>query len=99
MKLFNALFHSSLGKKYVMGMTGLALFGFVVGHMLGNLQIFLGPDKINAYGAFLKSMPKTSLGGPYFSAGMRFPAHCFGHFSCQGQSSCSTCRLPGEAVS
>jgi succinate dehydrogenase / fumarate reductase cytochrome b subunit len=58
MKLFNALFHSSLGKKYVMGMTGLALFGFVIGHMLGNLQIFLGPDKINAYGAFLKSMPK-----------------------------------------
>ena len=48
MKLLNALFYSSLGKKYVMGMTGLALFGFVIGHMLGNLQIFLGPDKINA---------------------------------------------------
>ena len=58
MKLYYALFHSSLGKKYVMGITGLALFGFVIGHMLGNLQIFLGPDKINAYGAFLKSMPK-----------------------------------------
>jgi succinate dehydrogenase / fumarate reductase, cytochrome b subunit len=58
MNIFKAIFHSSLGKKYIMGLTGLALFGFVIGHMVGNLQIFLGQEKINAYGAFLKSMPK-----------------------------------------
>ena len=58
MNIFKAIFHSSLGKKYIMGLTGLALFGFVIGHMVGNLQIFLGQDKLNAYGAFLKSMPK-----------------------------------------
>lgn len=51
------LFQSSLGKKYVMAATGLALFGFVIVHMLGNLQLFLGPETINAYGAFLKSKP------------------------------------------
>lgn len=41
-----------------MAATGLALFGFVVVHMLGNLQIFLGPDAINDYGYFLQSKPE-----------------------------------------
>ena len=36
-----------------MAVTGLVLYGFVVAHMLGNLQVFLGPEAINAYGAFL----------------------------------------------
>ncbi len=46
---------SSLGKKYVMAITGVILFGFVVGHMLGNLQIFAGPTQINEYADALKS--------------------------------------------
>jgi succinate dehydrogenase / fumarate reductase cytochrome b subunit len=58
MNIYHAIFRSSLGKKFIMGLSGLALVGFVVGHMVGNLQIFLGQEKINAYGAFLKSMPK-----------------------------------------
>ena len=37
-----------------MAVTGVVLYGFVVGHMLGNLQVFLGPEAINAYGAFLQ---------------------------------------------
>src|SRR5262249_17295789 len=41
----------------VMAITGLALFVFVIGHMAGNLQIFLGREVINKYAAFLKSMP------------------------------------------
>ena len=41
-----------------MAVSGLALFLFVVGHMLGNLQIFLGPDTINEYGHFLQSKPE-----------------------------------------
>ncbi len=49
-------FASSLGKKYIMALTGFGLFGFVVGHMVGNLQIFLGPEAINRYGSFLKSL-------------------------------------------
>ena len=35
---------SSIGKKVVMAVTGLVLFGFVIGHMIGNLQIYLGPE-------------------------------------------------------
>ena len=40
-----------------MAITGFALFGFVVLHMVGNLQIFLGRDVLNGYAAFLKSKP------------------------------------------
>jgi len=46
---------TSVGKKVVMAVTGFIVFGFVFVHMLGNLQIFLGPDKLNNYAAFLKS--------------------------------------------
>ena len=47
---------STVGKKIVMAVTGVILFGFVIGHLAGNLQIFEGPAKLNAYGAFLHSI-------------------------------------------
>src|SRR4051812_40855385 len=50
--------NSSLGKKYIMALTGLALVGFVVAHLLGNLQIFLGPEALNRYGDFLQTTPE-----------------------------------------
>jgi len=59
------IWQSSLGKKYVMAITGLGLFGFVIIHMLGNLQIFLGPDAINAYAATLKSNPLILWGARF----------------------------------
>ena len=48
---------STLGRKAVMAVTGVVLFGFALAHMLGNLQMFL-PDHeaINHYGRFLKEM-------------------------------------------
>jgi succinate dehydrogenase / fumarate reductase cytochrome b subunit len=48
---------STIGRKVVMAVTGLVLFGFVFVHMLGNLQMFL-PDHeaINHYGKFLREM-------------------------------------------
>jgi succinate dehydrogenase / fumarate reductase cytochrome b subunit len=55
MNIVANLFKSSLGKKYIMAISGAALFIFVVGHLLGNLQVFLGPDAINRYGDFLQS--------------------------------------------
>jgi succinate dehydrogenase / fumarate reductase cytochrome b subunit len=58
MNVISGLFGSSLGKKYLMAISGLALFLFVVAHMIGNLQIFLGPEMINAYGHFLQSKPE-----------------------------------------
>jgi succinate dehydrogenase cytochrome b subunit len=47
---------SSIGKKILVALTGLVLFGFVVGHMIGNLLIFVGKDAINEYGHMLQTM-------------------------------------------
>jgi succinate dehydrogenase / fumarate reductase cytochrome b subunit len=58
MNIIANVFQSSVGKKYVMAVTGLVLFLFVIGHLAGNLQIFLGREAINRYGAFLQSNPE-----------------------------------------
>lgn len=44
---------STNGKKVVMAVTGAMMFLFVIGHLLGNLQVFEGPAKINDYGYLL----------------------------------------------
>lgn len=48
---------STIGAKVLMGLTGLGLIGFLIVHMLGNLQIFLGSDAINEYAFKLKDQP------------------------------------------
>jgi succinate dehydrogenase / fumarate reductase, cytochrome b subunit len=48
---------STIGKKAIMAVTGLVLFGFLVVHMLGNLQIFLGPAVMNHYAEALHGSP------------------------------------------
>ena len=48
---------SSVGRKAIMAITGLFLIGFVVAHLLGNLQIFLGADWLNGYSEHLEEMP------------------------------------------
>jgi succinate dehydrogenase / fumarate reductase cytochrome b subunit len=50
-------FESTIGKKAVMAVSGCILFLFVVGHLIGNLQIYEGPEKLNNYSQFLRSMP------------------------------------------
>jgi succinate dehydrogenase / fumarate reductase cytochrome b subunit len=55
MKIITHIFDSSLGKKYIMAVTGFLLFLFVIAHLIGNLQVFLGPEAINRYGHFLQS--------------------------------------------
>lgn len=47
---------STVGKKAVMAVTGFVLFGFVVMHMVGNLKVYYGPEKFNAYAEFLRTM-------------------------------------------
>ena len=49
------VFEATIVKKAIMAATGIVLFVFVVGHLLGNLQVFLGPERINAYSVFLRS--------------------------------------------
>jgi len=56
MNLLGRLFCSSLGKKFLMAATGVVLIVFVTGHLIGNLQIFEEPDKINGYAHFLQSL-------------------------------------------
>ena len=58
MSIIANVLSSSLGKKYIMAVSGLVLFLFVIGHLAGNLQIFLGPEAINRYGHFLQSNPE-----------------------------------------
>jgi len=50
---------STNGKKIVMAITGAILFLFVIGHMLGNLQFFEGPEQMNFYGAALRRFPEA----------------------------------------
>jgi succinate dehydrogenase / fumarate reductase cytochrome b subunit len=51
------LFDATIGKKAVVAVTGVVLFGFVIVHMLGNLQVFLGPEAMNGYAETLRQLP------------------------------------------
>ncbi|MCI5072208.1 succinate dehydrogenase cytochrome b subunit [bacterium] len=57
---FLKFYNSSIGKKWIVAITGLAMVGWLLGHMLGNLQIYAGrgatPEDtlINQYAAMLK---------------------------------------------
>jgi succinate dehydrogenase / fumarate reductase cytochrome b subunit len=52
---------SSVGKKFVMGITGLLLCGFLVTHLAGNLLLFVGADAYNKYAHTLHSQPALLL--------------------------------------
>jgi succinate dehydrogenase / fumarate reductase cytochrome b subunit len=51
-----AFYQSSIGKKYVVAVTALLLILYVLGHLVGNLQIYLGQDRINTYAKFLHDL-------------------------------------------
>jgi len=53
---------STIGAKFLVALTGAALFLFLIAHMLGNLQIFLGPDAINSYAEALRKVPELLWG-------------------------------------
>lgn len=50
------MLNSTLGKKYLMAASGAGLFLFATGHMVGNLQMFLGAEALNRYAHFLQSL-------------------------------------------
>ena len=50
-----SFFKSTIGRKYLMGFTGLIWAGFVFGHMAGNLLMFVSPEAYNSYGHALTS--------------------------------------------
>ena len=51
------LFSSSLGKKYLMALTGLFLCSFLVIHFLGNITLYTDPVQFNEYTRFMSSNP------------------------------------------
>jgi len=63
-------YRSTIGKKYIMAVTGFVLIMFVLGHMVGNLKIFAGVDsksglyKLDVYAVFLRE-----AGAPLFGQG------------------------------
>ena len=57
-----AFLNSSIGRKVVMAVTGGVLLAFVLVHMLGNLQVYLGPTKLDEYGAALRKFPPVLWG-------------------------------------
>ena len=61
MKTLVFYYSTTLGKKFIVAVTGLILFAYVFIHMLGNLQIYFGPGVINGYAHFLHSKRATPL--------------------------------------
>lgn len=53
-----SLLETTIGKKVVMALSGLVWFGFALGHMAGNLQVFLGPEVFNGYSVGLHDKPE-----------------------------------------
>jgi succinate dehydrogenase / fumarate reductase cytochrome b subunit len=51
-----SFFGSTIGRKAVMALSGIVLFGFVIGHMVGNLQVYLGAHALNEYSVSLREM-------------------------------------------
>ena len=70
MSWFQDLFRSAVGKKAVMALSGLVLFGFVLVHMLGNLKAYQGAEAFNAYAAGLREIgvPELPYGGALWIA-------------------------------
>jgi succinate dehydrogenase / fumarate reductase cytochrome b subunit len=64
MSRVTALTHTLIGKKVVMAVSGVILLGFVLGHMVGNLKVFQGPEHFDAYAEGLRT-----IGAPLFGRG------------------------------
>lgn len=60
------LWRTSVGKKAVMAVTGLILFGFVVAHMVGNFKVFTGERHFDEYSEFLRRIGSPALGHGWY---------------------------------
>ena len=55
-RTIGSFYHSSIGKKILVALTGIALLLFLPGHLIGNLLVFAGKDALNEYGLWLHSL-------------------------------------------
>ena len=51
-----SLYRTSVGKKFLMAVSGAILIGFLVAHMIGNLKMYMGPESFNHYAEFLREV-------------------------------------------
>lgn len=98
MSWFTNLYASSIGKKLVMAITGLIIFGFAVGHMSGNLLIFLGPDVFNDYAHTLQTSGPI-LWGTRITLLVAFPAHIISAIQLKKQNSAARPQAYGQLTS
>ena len=70
------LYQTTIGKKAVVALTGVILVGFVVGHMLGNMNAYAGEEAFNGYAAALREVPAL-LWGARLLLLIAFPLHIY----------------------
>lgn len=61
MTWIGSFYRSALGKKAVMAVTGIFIFGWVFGHMIGNAKMYLGAEHFNEYAKWLRTMGAPAL--------------------------------------
>lgn len=66
------LYQTAVGKKWVMGVTGIMIMGFVLVHMIGNLHMYEGPENFNAYGEALRDLGGHLIPRTFALWAMRF---------------------------
>jgi len=82
-----SLYASSVGRKFVMAMSGVAIVGFVIAHLFGTLKIFLGPEATDSYAAALRHLgrglvpPDSVLWVLRIGLGAAFAVHLHAAFS------------------
>ena len=66
MQRFMTFYGTSIGKKLVVAVTGLIMYGFIIGHMLGNLKAFGGASALDHYAEMLREIGASFLGNTTF---------------------------------
>ena len=96
----SGFWRSYLGKKAVMAITGVGLFGFVLVHMLGNLKLYQGADKLNAYAEWLREVGSPALphGGALWIARIALLAMVVLHVVAAAQVASSICPIRSRSV-
>ena len=56
------LHQTTIGKKVIMALSGVIIVGFAIGHFLGNLNLYLGPEAMDGYAEKLQSLPPLVWG-------------------------------------
>jgi succinate dehydrogenase / fumarate reductase cytochrome b subunit len=74
------LHQTTIGKKVIMAVSGVIIVGFAVGHFLGNLNLYFGPEALNGYAETLRSLPPL-LWGTRLLLLLAFGAHISSAFS------------------